>query len=315
MTTPLERVGFLGLGLMGEPMALRLARSGLPLVVWNRTSTKTASLEAVGAEIATSAAEVFLKSNVIFEMLANEAAIDAVLQRNAPAFAEHLQGRTLVHMGTTTPDYSRKLEAAVQLVGGRYVEAPVSGSRVPAELGELVAMLAGDPLAVEAVRPLFEPMCRDTVVCGAVPGALLMKLAVNLYLITMTTGLVETFHFAQAAGLDLQILGRTLDGGQMASAISRVKVEKLLSSDFTAQAAVADVLKNSQLVVDAARSAGVVSPLLDVCNDLYAETLEQGRGAGDMVAVISAFEARTLAAPRPNGLAGGGSEGSQSTIN
>jgi 3-hydroxyisobutyrate dehydrogenase len=297
MTTPL-RVGFLGLGLMGEPMALRLARSGLPLVVWNRSPAKTDSLRAAGAKIATSAAEVFIKSNVIFEMLANETAIDAVLQRNSAAFAEHLRGRTLVHMGTTTPDYSRKLEAAVQLVGGRYVEAPVSGSRVPAEQGELVAMLAGDPLAVEAVRTLFEPMCRGTVVCGPVPGAMLMKMAVNLYLITMITGLVETFHFAEAAGLDLQILGTTLDGGQMASAISRVKVEKLLGSDFTAQAAVADVLKNSQLVVDAARSAGVVSPLLDVCNDLFGETVELGRGVEDMVAVVSAFEARTRATSR-----------------
>lgn len=169
MTIPPERVGFLGLGLMGEPMALRLVRSGLPLVVWNRTSAKTTSLHAAGAEVATSPSEVFNRSNVIFEMLANETAIDAVLERNTPAFAEHLSGRTLIHMGTTAPEYSRELEAAVQQAGGRYVEAPVSGSRVPAEQGELVAMLAGDPLAVESVRPLFEPMCRETVVCGVVP--------------------------------------------------------------------------------------------------------------------------------------------------
>jgi 3-hydroxyisobutyrate dehydrogenase len=296
MSVPPERVGFLGLGLMGEPMALRLARSSLPLVVWNRTSAKTTSLRAAGAEVATSPAEVFQRSNVIFEMLANETALDLVLERHTPAFAELLKGRTLVHMGTTAPEYSRELEAAVQEVGGRYVEAPVSGSRVPAEQGELVAMLAGDLIAVEAVRPLFEPMCRETVVCGAVPGALLMKLAVNLYLITMVTGLVETIHFAQAAGLDLELLGKTLDSGPMASGVSRVKVEKLVGSDFSAQAAVADVLKNSQLVVDAARLAGVVSPLLNICNDLFAETVELGRGAADMVAVVSAFEARTLAA-------------------
>ncbi|MFY9784020.1 MAG: NAD(P)-dependent oxidoreductase [Acidimicrobiales bacterium] len=309
MTIPPERVGFLGLGLMGEPMALRLVRSGLPLVVWNRTSAKTTSLHAAGAEVATSPSEVFNRSNVIFEMLANETAIDAVLERNTPAFAEHLSGRTLIHMGTTAPEYSRELEAAVQQAGGRYVEAPVSGSRVPAEQGELVAMLAGDPLAVESVRPLFEPMCRETVVCGVVPGALLMKLAVNLYLITMVTGLVETVHFAQAVGLDLQLLGKTLDSGPMASGVSRVKVEKLVGSDFTAQAAVADVLKNSQLVVDAARSAGVVSPLLNICNDLFAETVELGRGAADMVAVVSAFEARTLAASRSVEQASGIPEG------
>jgi 3-hydroxyisobutyrate dehydrogenase len=301
MTFSPERAGFLGLGLMGEPMALRLVRSGLPLVVWNRTSAKTDSLHAAGADVATTPSEVFNKADVIFEMLANESAIDAVLGRNTPAFAEHLRGRTLIHMGTTAPEYSRELEADVQQAGGRYVEAPVSGSRVPAEHGELVAMLAGDPLAVEAVRPLFEPMCRDTIACGAVPGALLMKLAVNLYLITMVTGLVETLHFAQTVGLDLQLLRETLDSGPMASGVSRVKVEMLAGSDFTAQAAVTDVLKNSQLVVDAARSAGVVSPLLDVCRDLYAETVELGRGAADMVAVVSAFEARTLEGSRQSG--------------
>lgn len=296
MTISPERIGFLGLGLMGEPMALRLVRSGLPLVVWNRTSTKTTLLQAAGAEVALSPAEVFHRANVVFEMLANETAIDAVLERNTPAFAEHLKGRTLIHMGTTAPEYSRELEAAVKKVGGRYVEAPVSGSRVPAEHGELVAMLAGDPVTIDAVRPLFEPICRETVVCGGVPGGLLMKLAVNLYLITMVTGLVETIHFAQAAGLDLELLGKTLDSGPMASGVSRVKVEKLVGSDFTAQAAVTDVLKNSQLVVDAAQSAGVVSPLLDVCRDLFAETVKLGHGAADMVAVVSAFEARTLAA-------------------
>jgi 3-hydroxyisobutyrate dehydrogenase len=296
MTSSQEPVGFLGLGLMGEPMALRLVRSGLPLVVWNRTSAKTNSLQAAGAEVAASPAEVFNRANVVFEMLADETAIDAVLERNTPVFAERLRDRTLIHMGTTSPEYSRELEAAVKQAGGRYVEAPVSGSRVPAQQGELVAMLAGNPITVEAVRPLFEPMCRETVVCGEVPGGLLMKLAVNLYLITMVTGLVETVHFAQAAGLDLELLGRTLDSGPMASGVSRVKIEKLVSSDFTAQAAVTDVLKNSQLVVDAAQSAGVASPLLNVCRDLFAETVKLGHGAADMVAVLSAFEARTLAA-------------------
>jgi 3-hydroxyisobutyrate dehydrogenase len=114
----------------------------------------------------------------------------------------------------------------------------------------------------------------------------------------MATGLVKTVHFAQAAGLDLQLLRKTLDSGPRASGVSRVKLEKLADSDFTAQAAVADVLKNGQLLVDAARTSGVVLPLLNVCRDLFAETVELGHGAADMVAVISAFEARTLKASR-----------------
>ena len=94
------------------------------------------------------------------------------------------------------------------------VEAPVSGSRTPAENGELVAMLAGDPDAVAEVRPLLAPMCRQTFLCGAVPGALHMKLAVNLYLITMVTGLAEAAHFAGQHGLDLERFVAVLDAGQ-----------------------------------------------------------------------------------------------------
>lgn len=286
------RAGFLGLGLMGEPMALRLAGAGQPLMAWNRTASKTAALRAAGARIAGSAAEVFQDAEVVFEMLADEAAIDAVLERTAGAVGLPLAGRTLVHMSTTAPAYSAGLETAVRQAGGRYVEAPVSGSRVPAQRGELVAMLAGDPAAVAEVRPLLAPMCREAVACGAVPGALAMKLAANLYLITMVTGLAEAVHFAQASGLDLDLLRQVLDAGPMASAVSRVKLGKLAAADYSAQAAAADVLKNSQLVADAARSAGVAAPLLDASEDLFAQAVRMGLGDGDMVSVIRAIEAR-----------------------
>ena len=106
-------------------------------------------------------------------------------------------------MSTTAPDYSRGLEADIVGAGGRYVEAPVSGSRVPAEQGALVGMLAGDPAAVAEVEPLLRPMCERSFVCGAVPQALRMKLAVNLFLITTVTGLAEAVHSAERHGIDL----------------------------------------------------------------------------------------------------------------
>ncbi len=198
-------------------------------------------------------------------------------------------------MGTTAPGYSRKLGAAIADAGGRYVEAPVSGSRVPAENGELVAMLAGDPEAVAEVRPLLTPMCSETVACGDIPGALLMKLAVNLYLITMVTGLAEAAHFAGRHGLDLARFVAILDAGPMASSVSRIKAAKLLARDFSVQAAAHDVLKNNRLVAEAARAAGVASPLLDASHELFAETVALGYPDEDMAAVVRALEARTAA--------------------
>jgi 3-hydroxyisobutyrate dehydrogenase len=288
--------GFVGLGLMGQPMALNLVRAGTELVVWNRTPEKCEPLRAAGAHVATSVDDVFERARVVFLMLADEPAVDSVLGRGAPAFGARVAGHTIVHMGTTSAGYSRGLAADVAAAGGNYVEAPVSGSRKPAAAGQLVAMLAGDD--VDEVRELIAPMCVDAVPCGAVPNALLMKLAVNIFLITMVTGLAEATHFADRHGLDMARLRSVLDAGPMASDVSRVKLAKLVRRDFTAQAAIPDVLKNNRLVAAAARAAGIASPLLDVCHALYAETLALGDDKLDMAAVVHAIEARTDRAGR-----------------
>ena len=276
-------IGFLGLGVMGRPMALNLARAGTPLIVWNRTASRCAPLPA-----AATPAEVVSRAEVILMMLAGPAAIDAVL-----ATIPSLAGRTLVHMGTTAPGYSLSLAERVSAAGGRYVEAPVSGSRRPAEEGRLVAMLAGADEDVDRVAPLLAPMCHETVRCGPVPQGLLMKLAVNVFLISTVTGLAESVHFAERHGLDLTTLTAVLNAGQMASAISRVKVDKLVHGDFEVQASIRDVLENNRLIAEAAREAGIASPVLDVCHALYRETQDLGYGDADMAAVIRAHEARS----------------------
>lgn len=288
-------VGFIGLGVMGQPMALNLARAGVRPIVWNRTAARTGPVLAAGARPAGSPADVLRRAEVVFLMLADEAATDEVLGR-PPA---PVTGRIVVQMGTMSPEWSLRLAADVHAAGGEYVESPVSGSRQPAEAGQLIAMLAGDPAAVDTVRPLLAPMCRETVDCGPVPNGLLMKLAVNLYLITMVTGLAEAAHFADRYGLDLGRFAATLDAGPMASFVSRGKAAKLLADDYSVQAASLDVLKNNQLVAAAARRAGIASPLLDVCHALFGETVQLGHGGEDMLAVLRAIEARTAALTRP----------------
>ncbi|MFF9813358.1 NAD(P)-dependent oxidoreductase [Streptomyces sp. NPDC014006] len=286
-------VGFIGLGVMGQPMALRLAAAGIPLTVWNRTPARAEPLRAAGATVAADAGEVFAGAGTVFLMLADEGAVDAVLARYTEEFTARVAGRTVVHMGTTSAEYSRALEADVRAAGGRYAEAPVSGSRVPAEQGRLVALLAGEEAAVSAVRPLLAPMCHQTFVCGAAPNALLMKLSVNLFLITQVTGLTEAFHFAGRHGLDPELFLDVLDAGPMASAVSRMKAPKLLAGDFAVQAAALDVLKNNRLIAEAARARGLASPLIDACHTLFEETVALGHGGADMVAVLRAIEART----------------------
>ncbi|MDE1006187.1 MAG: NAD(P)-dependent oxidoreductase [Paraburkholderia fungorum] len=289
------KTGFIGLGVMGQPMALNLARAGTGLIVWNRTPERCTALRDAGAQVADSAGDVFRQARIVILMMATDTALDAVLGRHTADFAANVAQHTIVHMGTTSADYSRGLEADIRAAGGRYVEAPVSGSRKPAEAGQLVAMLAGEPAAVEEVRPLLKPMCHETVVCGAVPTGLLMKLSVNTFLIPMVTAIAEASHLARRYGLDMKQFQAVLDAGPMASNVSRVKVDKLVNEDFTVQASILDVLKNNRLAAEAARNANLASPLLDICFDLYTETVELGHGQADMAAVVHAIEARTEA--------------------
>ena len=293
MHTAVQPLGFIGLGAMGEPMALNLAKHGVPLLVWNRSPAKAEVLKQAGADIAPDVASVFAGADIVILMLADDQAMDAVLERGTQTFGSRVRGRTIVHMGTTAPAYSHALETDIRAAGGRYVEAPVSGSRKPAEAGQLVGMLAGDEEAVEQVRPFLQPMCRETMFCGAVPNALLMKLSVNLFMIAMVTGLAEAVHFASRHRLDLDQLVAVLAASPMSSDVSRVKAPKLVARDFSVHAAIPDVLKNNRLIAQAARSAGIASPLLDICHALYGETLALGHVNADMVAVVQSNEART----------------------
>lgn len=282
--------GFIGLGTMGEPMALNLRKAGVELVVWNRSPAKCARLAAAGATVASDAREVFALCSTVMMMLADGEAIDAVLARGTDSFADRVRGRRVVNLSTVEPAYSQALADDILAAGGAFVEAPVSGSRIPAETGELIAMLSGSAGDIDAVRESLAPVCRQCFECGPVPGALRMKLAVNVFLITMVTGLAEAVRFAAAHGLDLRRFADIVDAGPMSSAVSRVKASKLCNNDLTKQAGISDVLKNSELVMNAASAAAVTLPLMQVCRSLYARTEAMGLGDQDMVAVIRAIE-------------------------
>ena len=289
-----SRVGFLGLGVMGQPMALRLARAGVDLVVWNRTAARCARLADAGARVAGTAAEVCASTGTVIVMLSDGAAIDEVLDRGGPTFSGLVRERVLVVMGTHEPAYSQSLEADIIAAGGAYVEAPVSGSRRPAETGDLVAMLAGiDVAVVERIETLIAPLVRHTVRCGAVPSALTTKLAVNSYMITMLTGLAEAVHLADRHGVDRRILAEVLLGGTLASPLLATKLAKLVSGDDEAQAAITDVAKNTGLITAAAAATGAAAPLAEVCDGLFGEAVHLGLGGADLVSVIRVLEERS----------------------
>ncbi|KAI0868769.1 hypothetical protein GGS24DRAFT_512849 [Hypoxylon argillaceum] len=257
-------IGFLGLGTMGTPMALNLAREFF-ITVWNCNLSKYPYLIAYAGNQRWAQPRLRLVRDldVIFMMLFDAIAIsDVLVDLKIP-----LAGKT------------HYLAKEVSQVGGRFVEMPVSGSKLPAEKGQLVAMLAGDADVAEEIRPVTKPIASAAVYCGPIGYGLRTKYAANLYLITLTVGLAESMNLARAQGLDLAILEEVLSVGPMASVYARNKMAKAISGDWSPQAAIKDCHNSSKLI----------------CAEADASTATKAGFGEDMIAVI-----KILSQSKPN---------------
>ncbi|KAL6800922.1 hypothetical protein GGI35DRAFT_458436 [Trichoderma velutinum] len=274
-------VGFLGLGVMGTPMALNLCRR-FPTTVWNRTASKCAALVQAGAGLGQTPAKVVEQSDVIFTMMFDGPAIRSVIDDD---FRKALRGKTLVNTSSVSVEFSQSLAKEVQEAGGKFIEMPVSGSKVPAETGNLVGMMAGDQAECERIRPFVEPITSAAVYCGPIGAGLKTKYAVNIFLITVTAGLAESMNLARAQGLNLEAFSSVLDAGPLASAYSKIKLAKMAKQDWSAQAAVKDCYNSTELIRTAAKAAEAKTPLIQVCNSLYKQAMDSGLEDEDMIAV------------------------------
>ncbi|KAK2769946.1 nad-binding protein [Colletotrichum kahawae] len=307
------RVGFLGLGVMGTPMALNLTRK-FAVTVWNRTPSKYLPLTQAGAKIGETPAKVAEQSDVIFAMLFDGAALldpaepdlgncsgkagdlgralarDTLTSIFNDDFRGALRGKTLINTASIPVDTSKYVAAQVQKAGGNFIEMPVSGSKIPAEQGRLVGLLAGDPKIAEQMRPYVEPLTAAAIYCGPIGFGLKTKYAVNLYLNNMTAALAESFSLAKAQGLNLEAFGQVIDAGPMASAYTKVKIPKIVNSDWAPQAAVKDCYNSTQLIVKAAEDANVRTPYAELCRQVYKEATEAGLNEEDMIAVYKLFQ-------------------------
>ena len=287
----MEKVGFIGLGTMGLPMARNLARHGIALNVWNRThKAPDAFPGGCDVEFARSPRAVLRGSRTSILMLLNQDAVDAVLERNTAAFAENVEGKTIIGMGSVDPSYSVALASDIARAGGTYLEAPVSGSRVPAENGQLVCLLGGDRAVADAAAPLLRPMCKDQIHCGAAGDALRMKLAINLYLCSSLVALAEATNFARKAGLPLDKFNQAVTAGPLSSDFVTIKLPKMIESDFAVQAGVADAHMSTCLIRTEAARLCSATPQLDVSSDLYARAVEALGPKVDMSSVISVLD-------------------------
>lgn len=281
------KVGFLGLGMMGTPMALNLCRK-FPVMVWNRSDSKYAALIEAGATVGKKPSQVVEQSDLIFTMLFDASAIQSIIDTDA-SFMKAMRGKTLINTSSVSVEFSHKLAEQVHAAGGHFIEMPVSGSKVPAEQGQLVGMMAGDQAIAEQFMPMVEPFTRAAVYCGPIGSGLKAKYAINTFLVSVTAGLAESMNLARAQGVNLEAFGTVLNNCPLASPYSKIKVAKVLTNDWSPQAAVKDCYNSTELIKLAAKEAKAQSPLAQVCNALYKEAYDRGWAEEDMMSIYKLF--------------------------
>ncbi|KAL7944966.1 hypothetical protein V8C42DRAFT_324204 [Trichoderma barbatum] len=281
------RVGFLGLGMMGTPMAINLCRK-FSMVVWSRSDSKYDALIGAGAAIGKTPSHVVEQSDIIFMMLFDGSAIQSMIDSDED-FIKSISGKIFINTSSVSVDYSHKLARQIHDAGGDFIEMPVSGSKIPAEQGQLVGMIAGDAAISDLIKLVVEPITSAAVYCGPIGSGLKAKYAINLFLVSVTAGLAESMNLARAQGLNLESFGKVLDACPLASAYSRVKIAKILKQDWSPQAAIKDCYNSTQLIQSAARGVRVQAPLIEICNKLYREAYNSGWGEEDMMAIYKLF--------------------------
>ncbi|OAQ69604.1 NAD binding NADP oxidoreductase coenzyme F420-dependent [Pochonia chlamydosporia 170] len=267
---------------MGTPMAMNLSKY-YPTTVWNRSASKYPALVAAGAVVGETPARVAEQSDLIFTMLFDGAAIQSVFDES---FRKALKDKTIINTSSVSVEYSEALSRQITAAGGSFMEMPVSGSKVPAEQGKLVGMMAGDRAICERARRFVEPLTSAAIYCGPIGSGLRMKYAINAYLVTMTVGLAESVSLAQAQGLDLDAFSQVLAAGPLASAYSKLKMDKILAQDWSAQAAIKDCYNSTKLIQAAAKEANTQSPLVQLCGELYSQANDLGMAEDDMISVF-----------------------------
>lgn len=269
-------------------MARNLCRAGHGVTVYNRTPSRCDALRPLGIEVADSARQAIEVSEAVILMVPSHVEVDQALQRTPQgSVVAPVRGKIIVLMATVAPAYSAELARSLEAAGARYVEAPVSGSKQPAEAAQLVILAsAAQESDIDDVQPIFDAIGKKTVRCGPVPTAMRMKLANQLLLIACFEAISEATHFAAGIGLDVPLFLEMAQAGPLANDVLRSKVAKLIADDFTQQAPIRHVAKDIGLVCEEAAQRGVWLPIATVNHSLFAEAMAAGQAQDDAIGIV-----------------------------
>jgi 3-hydroxyisobutyrate dehydrogenase-like beta-hydroxyacid dehydrogenase len=279
------RIGFLGLGTMGAPLANNLRKAGHVITVWNRTPAKAEALVRKGAAQAATPGECARGQDLVFTCLADEQALEAVLQGEGGLLAALGPGSVLVDTSTAGTREARSLRERVEQRGASFIAAPLLGSRAAAEKAQLVIVAGGPAPVREKARPALHAISARLVELDDAVQAALMKLVVNAVGGAMISAFGEALALGASGGLDLSKMIDTIQASGFHSPLYLMKGEQILQQDWAARFALSLAEKDQRLAQEAAADQGARMPVNAAVRQLFRDAVEAGRGDRDMCAV------------------------------
>jgi len=286
-----EKVGFIGLGIMGSLQAMNLAKAGVELTVFNRTREKAEAWASEhGGTVVDSPRAVAEASDVVITMVVDGAQVEDMIGQ---ALEGAKPGTLFIDMSTIAPDTARALAERCSGAGHAFVDAPVTGSSPKARTGTLTIMVGGAPDDIERARPLFEIMGEKIVLCGEAGQGQAVKVITQAITAVNCATLAQGLVLARQAGVNVDALLETMDGGSSDSTMRALKGKPMLEHDFTPLFKLAHMLKDVQLCLAEARTAGGAFPFAGLAAELYGAGIGKGLGDQDFAAVLEVIEGLT----------------------
>jgi 3-hydroxyisobutyrate dehydrogenase-like beta-hydroxyacid dehydrogenase len=287
-----ERIGFMGLGIMGSRQAANLRRAGFEVTVYNRTRERADAWAADhGGTVAATPREVAERSDVVITMVVDGSQVEALLLGEDGAVAGAAPGTLFIDMSTTAPADARRLGATLRERGHGFVDAPVTGSAPKAEDGTLTIMAGGDDADFARAHPCFEAMGEVIVHVGEVGRGQQAKVIGNAVAATNCATLAQALVVGRSEGLDLEALLKVMRAGAANSQMLQLKGRPMLDRDFTTLFKLEHMLKDVVFCLEEARAAGAGFPAAALAGELYAAAAGRGLGERDFAAVLEVAEA------------------------
>ncbi|KAL5057056.1 hypothetical protein RYX36_028660 [Vicia faba] len=286
------KIGFLGLGIMGSPMALNLINAGVDLTVWNRTKSKCDPLISLGAKYKSSPEQVAASCDLTFAMLADpQSAMDVACGKYGVANGMG-PGKGYVDVSTVDVDTSKLINGHIKSTGALFLEAPVSGSKKPAEDGQLIFLTAGDRNLYENAAPLLDIMGKSKFYLGDVGNGAAMKLVVNMIMGSMMASFSEGLLLCEKVGLDPKVLVEVISQGAINAPMYTTKGPSMIKSHYPTAFPLKHQQKDLRLALGLAESVSQSIPIAAAANELYKVAKSHGYSDEDFSAVIEALKTK-----------------------